>query len=109
MKDAARPPTACSPWASGSPSLSALLPLVVIIGYTIYRGLKTLSPYFLTHSMAGVGPLDSGGGVYHAVIGTLEQVLLTSLIAVPLGLLVAIYLAEYGRGRFASWFASSST
>ncbi len=81
---------------------SALLPLALIIGYTVYRGAKTLSPYFLTHSMSGVGPLDSGGGVYHAVVGTLEQVLLTSLIAVPLGLLVAIYLAEYGRGRFAA-------
>lgn len=82
--------------------LAALLPLVLVIGYTIYRGARRLSPYFLTHSMSGVGPLDSGGGIYHAAIGTLEQVLLTALIAVPLGLLVAIYLAEYGRGRFAS-------
>lgn len=81
---------------------SALLPLVLVIGYTVYRGAERLTPYFLTHSMAGVGPLDSGGGIYHAMVGTLEQVLLTALIAVPLGLLVAIYLAEYGRGRFAS-------
>lgn len=80
----------------------ALLPLVLVIGYTIYRGAERLTPYFLTHSMAGVGPLDDGGGIYHAMVGTLEQVLLTALIAVPLGLLVAIYLAEYGRGRFAS-------
>jgi phosphate transport system permease protein len=52
--------------------------------------------------MRGLGPLDAGGGVYHAMVGTVEQVLLTALIAVPLGLLVAIYLAEYGRGRFAN-------
>jgi len=74
-----------------------LLPLGFIIGYTIKRGLHRLSVSFLTHSMAGVGPLSPGGGVYHAIIGTIEQVLLASLIAVPLGLLVAIYVTEYGR------------
>ena len=46
-------------------------------------------------------PNDAGGGVYHAIIGTLEQALVTSLIAVPLAVLVAIYLVEYGRGMLA--------
>jgi len=82
--------------------LIALLPLVLVLGYTLNRGLSKVDLNFLTHSMKGVGPFDTGGGLYHAAIGTLEQVLLTMLIAVPLGLLVAIYLAEYGRGRFAS-------
>jgi len=74
-----------------------LLPLGFTLGYTIKRGLERFSLSFLTHSMAGVGPLSSGGGVYHAIIGTLEQVLLASVIAVPLGLLVAVYVTEYGR------------
>ena len=74
-----------------------LLPLGFVLGYTIKRGLHRFNGSFLTHSMAGVGPLSPGGGVYHAIIGTLEQVLLASLIAVPLGLLVAIYVTEYGR------------
>ena len=74
-----------------------LLPLGFVLGYTIKRGLHRLSTAFLTHSMAGVGPLSPGGGIYHAIIGTLEQVLLASLISVPLGLLVAIYITEYGR------------
>jgi phosphate transport system permease protein len=52
--------------------------------------------------MRGVGPLDSNGGAYHAILGTLEQVGLASLIAVPLGLLVAIYIVEYGTGLFRS-------
>ena len=43
-------------------------------------------------------PRDAGGGAYHAIIGTLEQVLLASLISVPIGLLTAIYLVEYGNG-----------
>lgn len=74
-----------------------LLPLGFVIGYTIKRGLHRFSGNFLSHSMAGVTPLSPGGGVYHAIIGTLEQVLLASLISVPLGLLVAIYVTEYGR------------
>src|ERR1044072_4412321 len=74
-----------------------LLPLGFVLGYTIKRGLKRFNGDFLTHSMAGIGPLSPGGGVYHAIIGTVEQVLLASLIAVPLGLLVAIYITECGR------------
>ena len=52
--------------------------------------------------MRGVGPLDSGGGAYHAIIGTLEQVGIASLLSVPLGLLVAVYIVEYGRGALAA-------
>ncbi|HET7311857.1 MAG TPA: phosphate ABC transporter permease PstA [Mycobacteriales bacterium] len=77
-----------------------LIPLASTFGYTISRGLKRISGAFLTHSMAGVTPLSPGGGIYHAILGTVEQVLLASLMAVPLGLLVAIYLTEYGRGAF---------
>ncbi len=80
----------------------ALLPLGFTVGYTVARGLKRFDVNFLTHSMAGVGPLQANGGVYHAIVGTLEQVLLASVISVPLGLLVAIYIAEYGRGVFAN-------
>ena len=74
-----------------------LLPLGFTLGYTVDRGLKRFSADFLTHSMAGVGPLAPNGGIYHAIIGTLEQVALASVIAIPLGLLVAIYVTEYGR------------
>ena len=79
-----------------------LLPLGFTLGYTAYRGAKRISGPFLTHSMAGVGPLSPQGGIYHAIIGTLEQVLLASALAVPLGLLVAIYVTEYGRNAFAA-------
>jgi phosphate transport system permease protein len=74
----------------------AVVPLGVVVWYTVGRGLARFGYQFLTHSMAGVGPLDAGGGVYHAMLGTVEQVLLASAISVPLGLLVAIYLNEYG-------------
>ncbi|MDQ1697491.1 MAG: phosphate transport system permease protein [Frankiaceae bacterium] len=72
----------------------ALAPLFALIGFTARRGLHVLSPSFLSHSMALIPTRSPGGGVYHAMIGTLEQVLLATLMAVPLGLLVAVFLAE---------------
>jgi phosphate transport system permease protein len=79
----------------------ALVPLVAVLGYVIARGSSVVSLDFLTHSMKGVGPLDANGGLYHAMLGTLEQVAIAAVLAVPLGLAVAVYIVEYGRGRFA--------
>src|SRR5205807_6295269 len=76
-----------------------LLALGAILIYTISRGLAALHPSFFTHTMSGIGPRDATGGAKHAILGTLEQVLLASLISVPLGILMAVYLNEYGRGR----------
>jgi phosphate transport system permease protein len=76
--------------------LIAVIPLGLVIWYTIGKGLARFSYGFLTHSMAGVGPNDINGGVYHAIVGTIEQLAIASAISVPLGLLVAIYLNEYG-------------
>jgi phosphate transport system permease protein len=87
--------------AAGGALLLALVPLFAVIGYTVSRGAGALSVGFFTHSMRGVADRDLGGGAYHAVIGTLEQVGLATIISVPLGLLVAIYLVEYGVGRMA--------
>lgn len=81
----------------------ALVPLVAVLFYTVQRGLQAITPGFFTHSMNGVGPLENAGGAYHAIIGTLEQVLIASIISIPIGLLAAIYLVEYGRGRLAYW------
>lgn len=82
--------------------LAALVPLVAVIAYTVIKGVKSLDLQFLTHNLSGIGPLSTNGGEYHAIIGTLEQVGLTIVIATPLGLLVAIYITEYGRGALAS-------
>ncbi|RKS80020.1 phosphate transport system permease protein [Motilibacter peucedani] len=79
----------------------AVLPLVGLLATTVKRGYSRMTPDFFTHSMRGVGPRDDAGGIYHAIVGTVEQVGIASLIAVPLGLLVAVYLVEYGRGALA--------
>ncbi|MDX6220287.1 MAG: phosphate transport system permease protein, partial [Frankiales bacterium] len=82
--------------------LAAVVPLVSVLSYTVYKGVKKLDGQFLTHNLTGLGPLDTNGGEYHAIIGTLEQVLMATAIAVPLGLLVAIYITEYGTGWLVS-------
>ena len=85
-----------------STGVIALIPLTTILLTVILKGLKVFSVAFLTHSMRNVSPVRPGGGVYHAIIGTLEQVGIAAAIGIPVGLLVAIYLVEYGnRGRLA--------
>ncbi|OLZ71360.1 phosphate ABC transporter, permease protein PstA [Streptomyces sp. IMTB 2501] len=81
--------------------LLALIPLVSLIWTTVKRGVKVLDPYFLTHSMGIVADSEPGGGIYHAIIGSLEQVGLATLIGAPIGVLTAVYLVEYGRGKLA--------
>ncbi|MEW1724639.1 phosphate ABC transporter permease PstA [Streptomyces sp. NPDC093109] len=79
----------------------AVIPLFSLLWTTISRGVKALDINFLTHSMAGVLGSEEGGGVYHALLGTLEQVGIATVISVPLGLLTAVYLVEYGKGALA--------
>lgn len=79
----------------------AVIPLYSLVQTTVSKGVKVIDGTFLSHSMAGVLDAQPGGGVYHAIIGTLEQVALASLIAVPIGLFTAVYLVEYGRGKLA--------
>ncbi|MEV5009374.1 phosphate ABC transporter permease PstA [Streptomyces sp. NPDC093064] len=81
--------------------LLALVPLVSLVWTTVQRGVKVLDGYFLTHSMGLVADTEVGGGIYHAIIGSLEQVGLATLIGAPVGVLTAIYLVEYGRGSLA--------
>ncbi|HVX70290.1 MAG TPA: phosphate ABC transporter permease PstA [Mycobacteriales bacterium] len=82
--------------------LLTLLPLGFVVGYVVKRGHGVFGWSFLTHDLGSTGPLQAGGGVGHAILGTLEQVLLASVFAVPLGILVAIFVTEYGGRRLAS-------
>ncbi|CAL9497955.1 MULTISPECIES: phosphate ABC transporter permease PstA [unclassified Streptomyces] len=81
--------------------LLAVVPLASLVWSTVQRGTKVLDVYFLTHSMGVVADSEAGGGIYHAILGTLQQVGLATLIAAPVGVLTAIYLVEYGRGNLA--------
>ena len=79
--------------------LLAMLPLVSLIWTVISKGLARLDSAFFGQSMLGI--LGPGGGAYHAIMGTLIITALTTIMSVPIGLLTAIYLVEYGRGRLA--------
>ncbi|SEO37231.1 phosphate ABC transporter permease PstA [Actinacidiphila rubida] len=81
----------------------AVIPLYSLVQTTISKGVKVLDGTFLTHSMNNVLTIQPGGGVYHAIIGTLEQVGIATVIAAPIGILTAVYLVEYGRGTLAKW------
>ncbi|HWA65260.1 MAG TPA: phosphate ABC transporter permease PstA [Mycobacteriales bacterium] len=79
--------------------LLTILPLGFVIGYVVKRGHTAFGWSFLTHDLSTTGPLQAGGGVGHAIVGTVEQVLLASVISVPLGIMVAIFITEYGGRR----------
>ncbi|CAM5244128.1 hypothetical protein SFUMM280S_10110 [Streptomyces fumanus] len=69
--------------------LMAIVPLASLAWTTVKRGIKVFDGYFLTHSMGVVADTEPGGGIYHAILGTAEQVGLATLISVPIGVLTA--------------------
>jgi phosphate transport system permease protein len=83
-------------------TLIALVPLVLVIYYLLKKGLGAWSWDFFTTDPTG-NFLGDMGGVKSALLGTIEMVLLASLIAIPIGWGVGLYLVEFGRtGRFAA-------
>ena len=82
--------------------LVAMVPLVWLLWTVISRGWRAVtSSSWWTSSQRGTDPRTAGGGATHAIIGTVEQVALCSVISIPIAILVAIYLVEYGRGPLA--------
>ena len=79
-------------------ALFMLVPLLLIIGYLVYKGAGVITPHFFTQTAEFCGQLDgaSCGGVGHAIVGTLEEVGIAGAIAVPLALLCAVFLNEIG-------------
>jgi phosphate transport system permease protein len=80
----------------------ALLPLLSVVWTLVTKGSKRLDGNFFQTSMNNIGAFDEKGGAYHAIVGTLEQAGIATLITVPLGILGAIYIVEYGRGLLAN-------
>jgi phosphate transport system permease protein len=77
--------------------LVALVPLVWVLFTVIQKGLGViLGPDWWTKSLSGLLARQHGGGAYHAIYGTLVQGIIAGIIATPLGVMVAIYLVEYG-------------
>lgn len=85
--------------------VAALTPLLWILITVLLKGLSVMDLSFLTSTMRNVSPRTEGGGLAHAFLGTLEQVGIATLISVPIGLLAAVFLVEFGRGRLAFWIS----
>jgi len=79
--------------------LAAMVPLVSLVYTVATKGASRFDAEFFTETMRNV--IGDGGGAQHAIVGTLIITALASLISIPIGLLTAIYLVEYGRGRLA--------
>ncbi len=77
----------------------AVLPLLLILANLIIKGADSLSLAFFTRMPVPAG--ESGGGVLHAIVGTLTIVGLASLIGLPVGVSAGIYCAEYPGTRLA--------
>jgi phosphate transport system permease protein len=78
----------------------ALLPLGSVLYYVTSRGIGGVNLDFFTELPLPVG--ETGGGMANAVVGTLELVGLACLFGIPLGVMAGVYVAEFGRGRFAN-------
>jgi phosphate transport system permease protein len=79
--------------------LIAVVPLVWVLYSVITKGVGVIaSSTWWLNSQAGMTAFAPGGGVYHALVGTLLQGLVCSIISIPIGVFVAIYLVEYGGG-----------
>lgn len=76
--------------------LIALIPLISLLYTVVSNGLNRVDLAFFTNSMRNV--VGEGGGALHAIMGTLQITGMAALISVPVGLLTAIYLVEYGQG-----------
>ena len=74
--------------------------LVIILIDVVRQGIQALTPSFFLERPLPVG--EVGGGVAPAILGTLIMLAVASSIGVPIGVGTAIYLVEYGRGRFAN-------
>jgi phosphate transport system permease protein len=85
----------------------ALLPLGLVLWYTIVKGLPAATHLeFFMNVERPVG--IPGSGISNAIVGTAIMVGMASLVAIPVGVISGVYLAEYGHARWASWVRLAS-
>lgn len=82
----------------GSAALIVTIPLFLILGTVVQKGIAELNLAFFTQIPKPVG--EEGGGMANAILGTLMLLAVASLIGVPLGIGAGVFLAEYGRNKF---------
>nr|WP_246081423.1 phosphate ABC transporter permease PstA [Homoserinimonas aerilata] len=83
----------------GGSFVLALLPLISLLFTVIVNGSARFDLEFFTYSMRNI--VGEGGGIVHALVGTVLMTVAATVISVPIGLMTSIYLVEYGRGPLA--------
>jgi phosphate transport system permease protein len=84
----------------GASVLIALMPLAFVLFFVVSQGIQSLSLAFFTQMPRPVG--EPGGGMANAIVGSLIVTGLGSLMAIPIGILSGVYMAEYAGTRFSS-------
>jgi phosphate transport system permease protein len=79
-------------------TLLAIIPLGLVLWSVMSKGLSVVNWEFFTAAQKPPG--EAGGGMKHAIAGTLLLISIASAIGLPFGILGGIYLAEYGNNRF---------
>lgn len=85
---------------AGGTAVLVIVPLLAIFAYLVMKGAGSLNWAFFTQTPKPVG--EPGGGMGNAIVGSAIILGIGSIIGVPLGIGAGIYLAEYGRGKFAT-------
>jgi phosphate transport system permease protein len=80
--------------------LLALVPLAFVLFFVVSQGIQAVNFAFFTQMPRPVG--EPGGGMANAIVGTLIVTGLGSLMALPIGILSGVYMAEYSGTRFSS-------
>jgi phosphate transport system permease protein len=83
---------------TGIAALGVVSVLFLILGYLIWHGGTSLNWNFFTQLPKPVG--ETGGGMANAIVGSLKLLLLAAVMGLPFGLLVGVYLAEFGGKTF---------
>lgn len=81
-------------------SLIVIIPLILIFNFLLQKGISSLNLDFFINTPKPVGEI--GGGMKHAIVGTLIMVAIASIAAIPVSLTCAVYLSEYGKGKVAT-------
>ena len=84
-------------------SFLSVLPLILILGYLVVMGISSLNWHFFFRVPAPLG--EMGGGIAHALVGSLLLLSVAFILAVPFGILAGIYLSEtrFRKNRLADW------
>lgn len=79
-------------------ALSSLIPLLLILFYIGKEGISSLNLNFLIHLPKPIG--EDGGGILNAIIGTVILISIASIISIPVGIAIGIFINEFKQGKF---------